>query len=131
MHRVLSYLSQEQLRHDFLVGDTITARVPGIGLAPVRTPGGEYSVPPEQQAEARTIRFAATDEPGVYTIGEQQYAVNVLSQEGDLTRMTESELARKNLQLYKDARGRTSDLTNAFLLLAGLCLVMEMLLLVL
>jgi len=131
MHRLLSYLSQEQLRHDYLIGDTIAAQVPGVGLVPVRTPSGEYGVTPEQQAEARTIRFAATDEPGVYTIGEQQYAVNVLSQEGDLTRMTESELARKNLQLYKDARGRTSDLTNAFLLLAGLCLVMEMLLLVL
>jgi predicted nucleic acid-binding protein len=131
MHRVLSYLSQEQLRHDFLVGDTITARVPGIGLVPVRTPDGEYSVTPEQQAEARTIRFATTDEPGVYTIGEQQYAVNVLSQEGDLARMPESELARKNFQLFKDARGRTSDLTNAFLLVAGLCLVLEMLLLVL
>jgi len=131
MHRVLSYLSQQQLRHDFLVGDTITARVPGLGLVPVRTPSGEYSVTPEQQAEARTVRFAATNEPDVYTIGEQQYAVNVLSEEGNLTRMPEPELAKKNLQLFKDARGRTSDLTNAFLLIAGLCLALEMLLLVL
>ena len=39
MHRLLSYLSQQQLRHDLLVGDTITARVPGIGLVPVPDPG--------------------------------------------------------------------------------------------
>lgn len=131
MHRLLSYLSQRQLRHDFLVGDTITARVPGIGLVPVRTPGSEYSVTPDQQAEARTVRFAATGEPGIYTIGEQQYAVNVLNEEGDLRRIPEPELAGRHLQLFKDARGRTSDLTNAFLLIAGLCLALEMLLLVL
>ena len=129
MHRLLSYLSQQQLRHDLLVGDTITARVHGIGLVPVQTPGSEYSVTPEQQAEARTVRFAATGEPGIYTIGEQQYAVNVLSEEGNLTRIPEPELAKKNLRLFKDARGRTSDLTNAFLLIAGLCLALEMLLL--
>ena len=57
--------------------------------------------------------------------------MNVLSDEGDLTRVPESELTRKNLQLFKDARGRTSDLTNAFLLIAGLFLALEMLLLVL
>ena len=131
MHRVFSYLSQQQLRHDFLVGDTIAARVPGIGLVPVRTPGSEYSVTPDQQAEARTVRFTATGEPGIYAIGDRQYAVNVLSEEGNLLRAPETELAKKNIQLFKDARGRTSDLTNAFLLIAGLCLALEMLLLVL
>jgi hypothetical protein len=77
------------------------------------------------------VRFTATGEPGIYAIGDRQYAVNVLSEEGNLLRAPETELAKKNIQLLKDARGRTSDLTNAFLLIAGLCLALEMLLLVL
>jgi hypothetical protein len=129
--RLASYLAQEKLRRDFLVGDTIVTETPGIGLVQVKTPKGDYAVTPEQQAELRTVRFTQTDRPGVYTIGEEQYAVNVLSDEGDLFRMSDADLTRKNLVLLKDVRGRTSDLTNVFLLAAGLCLAAEMALLVL
>jgi hypothetical protein len=131
VHRLTSYLAQEKLRRDYLVGDTIVTEAPGIGLVQVKTPDGDYSVTPEQQAELRTVRFTQTDRPGIYTIGDEQYAVNVLSDEGDLTRMSDADLAKKNLVLLKDVRGRTSDLTNVFLVLAGLSLVAEMLLLVL
>lgn len=131
VQRLTSYLAQEKLRRDYLVGDTIVAETPGIGLVQVRTPDEDYSVTPEQQAELRTVRFTRTDRPGIYTIGEDRYAVNVLSDEGDLTRMSDADLTRKNLVLLKDVRGRTSDLTNVFLLVAGLCLAAEMALLVL
>lgn len=131
VHRLTSYLAREKLRRDYLVGDTIITEAPGIGLVQVKTPDQDYTVTPEQQAELRTVRFTRTDRPGIYTIGQEQYAVNVLSDEGDLTRMSDADLAKKNLVLLKDIRGRTSDLTNAFLVLAGLSLVAEMLLLVL
>jgi len=131
VHRLTSYLAQEKLRRDYLVGDTIVTEAPGIGLVQVKTPDQEYRVTPEQQAELRTVRFFQTERPGIYSIGDEQYAVNVLSDEGDLTRLSDADLAKKNLVLLKDVRGRTSDLTNAFLVLAGLSLVAEMLLLVL
>ncbi len=131
VHRLTSYLAREKLRRDYLVSDTITTEAPGIGLVQVKTPDGDYTVTPEQQTELRTVRFIRTDRPGIYTIGEEQYAVNVLSDEGDLARMGDAELAKKNLVLLKDVRGRTSDLTNVFLIVAGLCLALEMMLLVL
>jgi hypothetical protein len=124
LHRTFSYLAQEGTRREYSVGDTITVPAPQIGLLKVRTPEGEFNIAP-----ANPARFGGTAEPGIYELDGRAFSVNVNPDESDLTRMSESDLARKQMALLPDVRGKMSDLTNSFLLIAALCLVAEMLIL--
>jgi hypothetical protein len=127
MHRIFSFLGREQPGRSYVIGDTVNVPAPTVGLLKVKTPESEYSLTPQS---AGSIGFGDTRVPGIYQLGDRSYAVNVLTEEGDLTRISEAELGQKGFSLLKDVRGKTSDLTNLFLIIAGLCLIAEMVLLV-
>jgi hypothetical protein len=136
MHRIFSYLGQEQTSRRYVVGDVITVSAPTIGLLKVKTPEAEYNLTPgvgttDSGPRVPFISFRGTEIPGIYQFGNNLCAVNLLNDEGELTRVSEPDLAKKNLILMKDAQGKKSDLTNLLLMLSALFLIAEMLIIVL
>jgi hypothetical protein len=128
VHRIFSYLAQDRLTRSYTVGDTLTTPAPAVGLLSIATPDAEFSLVPAPGT--RDVRFGGTDVPGIYRMGTDTFAVNLPFDESDLTRLPETDLARKGIAMLPEAGGRTSDLTGSFLLAAALCLIAEMVMLI-
>lgn len=133
LHRIFTYLGQEPFTRNYPVGDTITVPAPPVGLLRVRTPEGEFNIAAasEERSDRRSVKFRDTRVPGIYQLGADNFAVNVRSEEGDLTRFAESDLSRNGITILKDHAPATNDLTQLLLTLAALFLIAEILLLVL
>ncbi|MEO0107899.1 MAG: BatA and WFA domain-containing protein [candidate division WOR-3 bacterium] len=128
MYRIFSYLGQAQQPFEARVGDTLTASIEQPGATRILTPEGESTLLPEHLSSSGVAHFPATEQAGLYALGKNYYCVNVDPREGDLTRISDQELARQKLQrLTSEMRGQ--DLTGLFVLIAALCLAIEMLLL--
>jgi hypothetical protein len=132
LHRLVGHLARGDEPRDYLVGDTIPVRLPAVGAVQVLGPDGEFMLSGAPGRDgAQDLRFTRTARAGFYRFDERTHAVNVPASEGDLTRLSETELNRAGVGLLRDTRPRARDLTGSLLLAAALCLIAEMLVLVL
>jgi hypothetical protein len=126
MQRVFFYLAQGDIRTEYEVGSTVSAKVQSPGLVKIKTPKEEYSVMPEIIGEEKFVTIQAIKDPGMYWIGEKFFVVNIDVAESDLNRVKEEELVRAGFKLTEENPARATDLTGLFLYLAFLALAIEM-----
>ena len=126
VQRIFFYLVQGDIRTEYEIGSSVSAKVQSPGLVKIKTPNEEYSVMPEIVGEEKVVTIQAVKEPGMYQIGERVFVVNIDVTESDLNRVKEGELVRAGFKLAKESTARATDLTGLFLYLAFLALAIEM-----
>jgi len=129
-HRIFSYLASPMLVSDFQVGDTISSRVAQVGYVKIKTPSGEDLQMPTAKQGKLIVKYSDTKQPGFYQIGNEVISVNVLAEEGDLTRIAEQELKAKNMKVINNTLGKTTDISGFALALSILFFILELVLLV-
>lgn len=130
VHRTFVYLAQPFLESNYSVGDTLVLPVSQSGPVTVITPEQTSRVLPVMADNRRVIQFDKTEVPGIYRLAENIFSVNALVDEGNLSRVRESEIKRAGLQLLTSVRAHRVDLTQALLYLSLFLLIVEMLLIV-
>jgi hypothetical protein len=130
VHRIFTYLSLLSIKTDYLINDTIKAPLISAQLVKIQTPNREYLQTPGIENGQYNLKFSETHEPGFYYIGDNVFSVNINPAEGDLARITQSELKQYNVKIVNEVGSKTSDFTNASVLVAILFLVLELFLLV-
>lgn len=129
VHRLFTYLALSQLKQEYQIDDTINITVLTSTAAEIITPKGEFLEMPIWEQGKLVIKFSDTKIPGFYRVGKENFVVNVLADEGDLTRISEKALKDQNITLITDIRGKLTDLTTFSLLLAILFFILEIVLL--
>jgi hypothetical protein len=130
IHRIFTYLSFPALKQKYQVGDSITTNVATSAMVKILTPKGEFSQSPVIEKGRTVVRFLDTREPGFYKIGNENFAVNVLAEEGDLTKISDKEIKNQNIRILNDIGGKITDLSRLALSLAILFFILELILLV-
>jgi hypothetical protein len=131
IHRIFKYLSFPLLSQTYRIDDTITMQVETSSPVKITTPKGEVIQVPSIQPGKLLIKLSDTKEPGFYSIGKENFVVNVLAAEGDLARVSESEIKNQNIRLIDDVGSKEADLTKVSLSLAILFFILELVLLIL
>lgn len=126
--RSLLYLNTQLRPPEYLVGDTIILPVKSIAPLTVSTPKGNVLITPHPGPPQPRIFVTDTRTPGIYQIDSLAIAVNLSSEEGDLTPFSVNALARTGIKIQTQAIP-TAELTGLLLLLASGAFLLEMLIL--
>ncbi len=128
IHRIFLYLAKGNLRVNYRVGDTIEVPISQPYSIDITTPSGNFRVLPEIEGNRRVVRWKRTEVPGVYRIGKGYFTVNIESEEGNLERVSPSQLKEKGIKLLERGSAEAKDLSKTSLLLAVILLILEMVL---
>lgn len=125
MHRLLSYMTQDKMVRDYLVGQPLS--MPTNKAVKIVTPfGSEYLVP-----EAGQVTYDKTEVPGRYEIGGEEFAINVEPEEGNLKKIGTEILKHLNAEVISSSKiFQGSDLAQIFMIICLISLLLEMLLII-
>ncbi|MEO0080393.1 MAG: hypothetical protein ABIK44_06945, partial [candidate division WOR-3 bacterium] len=134
LHRTLCYLGSVNRRTEFLVGDTIRVMLDRAQPFTLMTPHGNFALIPDVTLGRPRAIWTDTRTPGFYRFGERglTVAVNVVSEEGDLTRAEPNRLRSQGFRIQGFGyRAESAGLAPLLLYLAAAAFGLEMLLLAL
>lgn len=128
IHRIFLYLAKRNLKTNYRVGDTIKVSISEPHSIDIITPSGNFRVLPEIEGDRRIVRWDRTEVPGVYKIGKDYFTVNVESKEGNLEKISPSQLKNSGIKFLERGSAKAKDLSKTSLLLAVILLILEMVL---
>jgi hypothetical protein len=130
MHRIFTYLSFPVLKYNYQIGDTIFAEVPAATGIKIKTPDREFVESPIYENGKNLIKFSDTRRSGFYQINNENFAVNVLAEEGDMSRVSDKEIKNQNIRIINVVSSKTTDLSRLTLFLAMIFFILELVFLV-
>ena len=130
IHRIFTYLSFPVLKYNYQIGDTIFTEVSTATSIKIKTPSSEFVQSSILENGKNTIKVWDTKRPGFYQINNENFTVNVLAEEGDLTKVSDKEIKNQNIRIINDVSGKITDLSSITLFWAMLFFILELVLLV-
>lgn len=134
LHRTLAYLISLALKSEYTVGETIRLDVTSSKPFLLSAPLYEKSLIPEPALPRPYVLITGTKSPGIYKVINSDtltIALNPLPEEGDLTLVPESTIARKGIKVRTGSGTTGTELSQWLFYLAAVCFFLEMLILAL
>jgi hypothetical protein len=130
IHRIFTYLPFPVFTREYLVGDAIITQAATTEPIKVIIPGSEFVQTPVIEQGKLIVKISDTRRPGIYKIGNDVFAINVIAEEGNLLRVSEREISNQNVRILNDVSGKTTDLSRLSLAFAVIFFISELILLI-